>query len=44
MALSLAAAADLAEAQGRPTVELSSPRVRFRSIGHSDLAWTGWPN
>lgn len=37
MALSLAALADLAEEEGRSTVDLLSPRVRFRSVGHSDL-------
>jgi hypothetical protein len=37
VSLSLAALADLAEAQGRSTVELFSPRARFRSVSHSDL-------
>nr|WP_271213589.1 hypothetical protein [Rhodococcus wratislaviensis]GLK40767.1 hypothetical protein GCM10017611_76420 [Rhodococcus wratislaviensis] len=37
MALSLAALADLAVDEGRGTVELFAPRVRFRSVGHSDL-------
>ncbi len=37
MALSLAALADLAEEEGRSTVDLLSPRVRFQSVGHSDL-------
>ena len=37
MALSLAALADLAEEEDRSTVDLLSPRVRFRSVGHSDL-------
>ncbi|MEU2004582.1 hypothetical protein ACH47B_26630 [Rhodococcus sp. NPDC019627] len=37
MSMSLAALADLAEEEGRGTVELFAPRVRFRSVGHSDL-------
>ena len=37
MALSLGALADLVEEEGRSTVELLWPRVRFRSVGHSDL-------
>ncbi|MFC9841133.1 hypothetical protein ACFVKB_46420 [Rhodococcus sp. NPDC127530] len=37
MALSLAAVADLAEEEGQGIVELFAPRVRFRSVGHSDL-------
>ncbi|KAF0957394.1 hypothetical protein [Rhodococcus sp. T7] len=37
MSLSLAALADLAEEEGQGTVELFAPRVRFRSVGHSDL-------
>ncbi|SEB67498.1 hypothetical protein [Rhodococcus koreensis] len=37
MSLSLAALADLAEEEGRDTVELFAPRVQFRSVGHSDL-------
>ncbi|TQC47018.1 hypothetical protein EEB14_22825 [Rhodococcus sp. WS4] len=37
MSLSLAALADLAEEEGRSTVDLFSPRVRFRSVGLSDL-------
>jgi len=35
--LLMAALADLAEEQGHSTVELFAPRVRFRSVGHSDL-------
>ena len=37
MSLSLAALADLADEEGRSTVDLFSPRVRFRSVGLSDL-------
>ena len=37
MSLSLAALADLAEEEGRGIVELCAPRVRFRSVGLSDL-------
>ncbi|TQC41307.1 hypothetical protein EEB14_55690 [Rhodococcus sp. WS4] len=37
MSLSLAALADLAEEEGQGAVELFAPRVRFRSVGHSDL-------
>jgi hypothetical protein len=37
VSLSLAALADLAVEEGRSTVELFSPRVRFRSVGLSDL-------
>ncbi|CAG7636763.1 hypothetical protein SIM91_05180 [Rhodococcus opacus] len=37
MSLSLAALADLAEEEGRSTVDLFAPRVRFHSVGLSDL-------
>jgi hypothetical protein len=37
VSLSLAALADLAEEEGRSTVDLFAPRVRFRSVGLSDL-------
>ena len=37
MSMSLAALADLAEEEGQGIVELFAPRVRFRSVGHSDL-------